>query len=108
MTEEETLEVIRTEARKGAYFWLIMVATVVFASGGSILISVGIAHRVNERSLAREQTAREASERAFCGIIILLDDSYNRTPPATEAGRQLAKAVSNARIVNHCPPRSGE
>lgn len=98
------VEEIRAERRKDAYFWLIMVATVIFAAASSILVSVG----VNQRSIERERAARQASERAFCGIIILLDDSYSRTPPATQAGKELAQAVSNARVINHCPPRSGE
>lgn len=101
MTE---IEDVRASARKDAYFWLIMVVTVIFAAAGSILISVG----VNHRSIERERAARQATERAFCGIIILLDDSYSKTPPATAAGRELARAVSNARAVNHCSPTPGE
>lgn len=108
MTEDETLKVIRTEARKDAYFWLVMVVTVVFASAGSILVSVGVSHRVNQRLLERERAAREATERAFCGIIVLLDDSYKKVKPIQPGGIALAKAISLARTANHCPPYQGD
>lgn len=71
-----------------------------------ILILGAIAiYQVNSRSIARERAAREASEQAFCAIIVLLDDSWRSTPPTAPSGKALSTAVANARIVNHCPPR---
>lgn len=62
----------------------------------------------NARSIERERKARVASEQAFCGIIVLLDNAWHTLPPTTPSGRQLAAAVSTARVVNHCPPRQGK
>jgi hypothetical protein len=62
--------------------------------------------RVNQQSIARETKARQASEQAFCGILILLDDTYRKTPPSTPAGKGLARAIAVARQQYHCPPRA--
>lgn len=73
-----------------------------------VLVSAGIwVQRQNDQSVQRERMARQASERAFCGIIILLDDAWTASPPTTDSGRALALAVTNARVVNHCPLRTG-
>src|ERR1700742_4066528 len=89
------------DRRRGAYFYLVLILTAILAAGTSVLASVA----VNHRSVERERAAREASERAFCGIIVLLDDTYHKTPPQPgTATAQLAKAVAVARTVNHCPP----
>lgn len=73
-----------------------------------VFVTAGIwVQRQNDESVQRERMARQASERAFCGIIILLDDAWKASPPTTDSGRALATAVTNARVVNHCPPRTG-
>ena len=87
-------------ARRDAYFYIVVIATVILGFGASILTNVVI----NNRSLQREREAREGSQRAFCAIIILLDDSYRAVPPATPSGKQLAAAIASARVTDGCPP----
>lgn len=100
VVQEETLRTLKRDA----YFWLVMVATVILGAGSSMLVST----EVNKRSVERERTARVASEQALCQVYVILDNVYAKTPPTTEAGRDLAAAIANARVVNHCPPRTGE
>ncbi len=91
---------IGKDRRRGAYFYAVLILTAILAAGTSVLASVA----VNRRSVERETAARQATERAFCGIIVLLDDTYRRTPPPPgSTSAQLAKAVSVARAVNRCP-----
>lgn len=80
--------------------WLTAANLMILALGATII------YQVNTRSIARERSAREASEQAFCGIIVLLDDSWRSTPPTAPSGKALAAAVAEARAVNHCPSRS--
>lgn len=88
----------------GWYSWVVVVMAPILASMAVLNISL----KVNERSIERERSAREASTRAFCSIIILLDDSWHDTPPPSQSGKALALAVSNARAVNHCPTHQGD
>jgi hypothetical protein len=82
--------------------WLALGLVVLVALGGTwVKIQ-------NDHSIARERAARRASEQAFCGIIVLLDNAWIAAPPTTDSGRQLASAVSTARIVNGCPPPQGD
>lgn len=86
------------------YSWLVVVLVPIMAAVAVLVVSL----RVNQRSIERERAARVASEQAFCAIIVLIDDSYRqqRPPPGTASAR-LALAISNARVVNHCPPYRG-
>jgi hypothetical protein len=95
--------VLESDRRTRGYRLLLLWASVIAA----LALGVTWVNIQNNHSIARERTARVASQRAFCGIIILLDDSYRHTPPSTQAGRQLASAISTARIVNSCPPPKG-
>ena len=92
--------------RPGWYSWIVVVLVPIMASIGVLVISL----EVNDRSIERERQARltaererQASDRAFCGIVVLLDDSYRRSPPSTPAGRDLARAVNEARYGYRCP-----
>lgn len=82
------------------YSWVVVVLVPVMASTAVLIVSL----RTNQRSIERERAAREQSQVAFCNIVILLDDSYHQTPPKLDSGKKLAKAISTARVVNHCPP----
>lgn len=85
--------------RPSWYSWIVVVLVPIMASVAVLVISL----RVNEQSIQREREARRASEQAFCGIVTLLDDSWRRTPPSTQAGRDLATAVRGARATYNCP-----
>lgn len=108
MTEPPTTEqlearvaALESDRRHRGYLRLWVIAGVIMA-----LVLVGTwVQTQNSRSIERERRARVASEQAFCGIIVLLDDAWSVAPPTTPSGRQLAAAVSTARIVNHCPVR---
>lgn len=96
MVDKETtgeIQKVRTETaaivRRGAYFWLVMVATVIMAAGSSILASVVL-------------TAR--SERKLCAVVITSDDAYHRTPPSTPIGRDQAANFTRLRRELGCPP----
>ena len=74
-----------------------------------ICISLTVATTVlalaaNKRSEARERTARLTSERAWCSVIITLDDSYRETPPTTPAGKNVAEGIARLRTQFRCPP----
>lgn len=84
------------------YSWVVVVLVPVMASVGVLVVSL----RVNQRSIERERAARQATEQAFCQIIIVLDDAYARAAPPTAAGKQLAAAIAGARQANHCAPRA--
>jgi hypothetical protein len=85
--------------RPSWYSWVVVVLVPLMASVAVLVISL----RVNEQSIEREREARRASEQAFCGIVTLLDNSYRRSPPSTQAGRELAVAIRGAREGYNCP-----
>ena len=58
----------------------------------------------NKRSEERERAARLASERAWCSVIITLDESYRETPPSTAAGKHVAEGIARLRTQFRCPP----
>ena len=86
--------------RPSWYSWVVVVAVPLISSIAVLIIAL----EINQRSIDREQQARRASEKAFCGIVVLLDESYQRQPPSTPAGKELARAVKSARAGYHCPP----
>lgn len=94
---------MQTHGRPGWYSWLVVVLVPIMASIAVLVITLKVNERTVRESVARETEARRASEQAFCGIVVLLDDSYRRTPPVTPAGRELALAISRARSTYECP-----
>jgi hypothetical protein len=95
---------MQEHGRPGWYSWLIVVLTPILAATGVLIISLKVNERTIEDSIARERAARQQTEQAFCGIIVLLDDSYSRSAPVTPAGKELAVAVRRARVDYRCPP----
>jgi hypothetical protein len=76
------------------------------------IASVGYASWVNGQSQKRAEQAQaqlavaQAQQRAaLCGMVVLMDDAYSKTPPSTPAGRNLADAIAVARVRAQCPPR---
>jgi hypothetical protein len=84
--------------RPSWYSWVVVVMVPILVSTGVLIVAL----RVNQRSIERERAERLAAERAFCGIVVLLDDSYRRSPPSTPAGKDLAREVAEARIAYRC------
>lgn len=41
-------------------------------------------------------------QRKICGLIVIMDDAYHSTPPATETGRRLADEVARYRAEIGC------
>lgn len=90
--------------RPSWYSWIVVVMVPIMASIAVLVISLRINERTTQESIQREREARRASEQAFCGIIVLLDDSYRRSPPVTQTGRELAGAIARARSGYGCTP----
>lgn len=82
--------------------WYLLVAVVLLPVLFSTLVLV-ISLRTNERAVAAERMSRRVSELAMCQLVVLLDDTYKQTPPPSETGRQVALAMANLRVANHCP-----
>ncbi len=83
---------VRTSQRRSAYFYLVMIATVVLAAGISVLVSV----KLNEQS-----------ERKLCAVVITADDGYHQQPPGTTAGKTQAVNMARLRSELGCPPYKG-
>jgi hypothetical protein len=84
--------------RPSWYSWVVVVLAPIIAATAMLIVSL----KINAQSIAREREARQASEQAFCGIVVLLDDAWTRTPPTTQSGRELAVAVDRARHDYRC------
>lgn len=90
--DTEELEIIRTEVgtslRRNAYFYLVMIATVLLAAGSSILVTVKLTER---------------SERKLCAVVINADEGYRHAPPSQPAGIEQAKNIHALRGKLGCP-----
>jgi hypothetical protein len=62
--------------------------------------SVWYTNHVAEQSAADER----ASDRRWCTVLIRIDEAYKLTPPATEAGRNVAVAFAALRRELGCGP----
>lgn len=80
---------LHTAVRRNAYFWVVMVLTVVFSAGASIFVTVTLTQR---------------SERKLCDVVIATDDNYHRTPPSSPAGKTQAANFVKLRQQLGCPP----
>lgn len=89
---EKVREETRAFLRRGAYFYIVMVLTVILAAGSSILVT---------------QILTSRSERKFCDAIMSVDDGWHRSPPTTDPGREQAKIYSDLRGRLGCPPYEG-
>lgn len=79
---------------------VILISGLVMALGsasGSVLASKRLA----------EQSIRE-SEQKLCGLVILSDDTYRESPPATKTGKEQAKNFAYLRRAYGCPPYQGK
>lgn len=79
---------------------VILLAGLVLAlgsAGGSILASRRYA-----------ENAIHESEQKLCGVVILSDDTYRETPPATKTGKEIAANFAYLRQAYGCPPYQGK
>jgi len=90
---ELAIELQRAERRRLGYALLAAVILALAVGVGSVLAS---------RRYAREAVSE--SERKLCAMVILNDDTYRQTPPATEAGQAIAKNFRDLRAALGCPP----
>jgi hypothetical protein len=86
-------EEARKARRKDAYFYLVLVATFLLASGASILVTVKLTER---------------SERKLCAVVSSADDGYRTQPPPSTAGKLQAHNIAELRKTLGCPPPEGE
>lgn len=76
--------------KRSAYFYFVLVLTVVFGAGTSALVSV----KLNQRS-----------ERKLCAVVISADDQFReKPPPAGTATAAQAANFSELRMRLGCPP----
>lgn len=99
MNQKDTDEIaaVRTETqralRRGAYFWAIMILTVVLSAGSSILAT---------------RILTDRSARKLCAVVILTDDNYRRNPPQSVVLKQQAANFAKLRKELGCAPFQGE
>jgi len=93
---EKVREEARTRIKRGAYVYLIMIATVMLAAGATLITM----------RILTERAIRD-SERKLCAIVILSDDAYRQNPPTSETGKALAKNFSVLRKDLGCKPYEG-
>ena len=83
----------REGLRRGAYFYLVLIATVLMAFGVSTIVTVRLIER---------------SERKLCAVVISADEGFRQSPPPTAAGRVQAEQYSRLRRELGCPPHKGD
>lgn len=90
--------------------------TLVVALGCMVaLVYGGIAYTnyVDDQAKARTEAALQETNRKFllaiqesnrkwCDVVVLFDDTYRNTPPTTPAGQQLAKWFAERRTDFNC------
>lgn len=86
VAEAETARV-RARYRRSWYWWLVVGVYCVAAPALAVAVS---AHNTAE------------SARAWCKIIVTLDDAYRLTPPSTPVGVKLAEAMRQIRAEYDC------
>jgi hypothetical protein len=90
------VEVGRIRRQRGAYFWIIMVAYMVLAPAGAILVS---------RQISVQGTQR--SEQKLCTVVITTDDAWRKNPPASPSGKEQAENFHKLRRDLGCAPYKG-
>lgn len=92
---QKVREETRQALRRGAYFYVVMVATVLMAAGVSLVA-------------ARQAT--KSSERKLCAVVITTDDAYHRMPVdrLSQAGKEQAANFSRLRQELGCAPYKGD
>lgn len=77
--------------RETAMQWLAVLITMLLVTAIGALVVL----HANDRAIATVQQSRAESRRTLCKVIIATDDALNdpgNPPPATDRGRDLAKA----------------
>lgn len=84
---------------------IVIVLLPIMASIGVLVVTLRVSERTTQQAIARERSARLASEQVLCQVFVVLDDVYAETAPTTPAGQRLAAAVAAVRVSNRCAPR---
>jgi type VI protein secretion system component VasK len=102
-------QAVRKATRKDAYFWGIMMLTVVLGSGASILFSVNVNHRqvlaerhAREQQQAAQRAAAEIGRKVTCSLIQAQNAVYQAEPPSSPTGIKAAKAWHDLSVQFHC------
>jgi hypothetical protein len=82
-------EQVQNARKRSAYFYFVLIATIVCGIAASAIITVKLIER---------------SERKLCAVVIEADDGYRRQPPGTDAGRVQAANYARLRGELGCPP----
>ena len=89
-------------------FVLLISFAAVLVLVGSMVWYIGYEGRRTEQRIRDSQ--REAvhqaivdSNRKWCDIVVLFDDTYRATPPTTPAGQKIAAYFTNLRKDFQCP-----
>lgn len=88
------------------------VAAAVGSSILSSILAVVLLLAIQQRNAEQDRKAQEELARvqaqqkaALCGLVVLMDNAWRETPPATTSGHNLAAAIADARRILDCPAR---
>lgn len=81
------------------YYQLAVVGTSVASVVISVLISVNTSARAIDSDRRARAEAVAESRKVSCTLIIAQDRAYTETPPATELGRDVARAWHDLRTL---------
>lgn len=93
---------MRAPVNRTVLYGLVLCVVAVLAVGvNSVLYT--------NREVAKAEASAVASLRLMCGWVVIVDDAQQRTPPATDVGRQFAAELHRFREALHCDqqPRPG-
>jgi hypothetical protein len=82
----------------GAFRAWATVTMLIIGFGLALGLTIAYVNRVDHRADARnQQRARE-----ICGLMRVLDDAYQQTPPTTPTGRTVAAEIHRYRVNLGC------
>lgn len=79
--------------------------TLVISFATAVVITIAglwYTNYVDDQAKARTDAAILESNRKWCDVVILFDDTYRTTPPSTPAGQRLAKFFAERRKDFSC------
>lgn len=100
---------MKGDARPLRRWWPVAasVGSSIVSSVLAVILLLGIQHRNAEqdrRAQAELARVQQQMTAALCALVVLMDNAYHETPPATLPGRNFADAISDARRNKlHCP-----
>lgn len=76
----------------GWYSWFVIIGGCIT----TLIISLAFAKVMTDRAI-------RDSQRAMCDVVVVQDEAFRETPPASTSGKNLAKALHDLRITYGCP-----